>query len=655
MTACQKKGQGGLQPRGRQQHKESVDSESSTQAEAKGADTGNHNGREIKTKGLQQWEWDWTYVGHGEWSPPEDHHCRAEIQHTPLKQSQMEKEPGWVSKWLAEHDEDIKLHQEVLRDGYPNRWGVRRPVKTKWNLDRLRELLGNYHDKEVVEWITYGWPTGRLPTLPDPGISMRNHKGAVEHPQALAKYIVKEQGQGAVMGPYRKIPFQQKVGVSPLSTRPKKDSAERRVILDLSFPVGNSVNDGILKDNYMGLPAKLTFPRVDDFALRIYQLGKGCMMFKVDLSRYFRQLPLDPGDYSLLGYVINGKLYFDKVLPMGMRSAPYIAQRVTNAIAHIIHQLEFFLLNYVDDFVGAELKERIWDAYRALTMLLEELRVDTSEEKMVPPTTRLEFLGITFDSSQMTMEISQQKMEEINSELRTWLYRTKARRREVESLIGKLQFMAKCVKVGRIFLARLIQWIRGMDRHSEYSIPMEAKKDITWWGRCAQQFNGISLIWLHKYPVVDNVVVTDACLIGYGGTYKEQYFRGRFPEKLKGCNIALLEILAVMCALKLWAKHLEGQYFWIHVDNEAVATVLNTGACRDVALQNVLRGIALLAAKHQFVVKARHISGVSNRIPDWLSRWHEEEARKQFREHAKDNSLKQIKVACGLLDLTNNW
>ena len=78
-----------------------------------------------------------------------------------------------------------------------------------------------------------------------------------------------------------------------------------------------------------------------------------------------------------------------------------------------------------------------------------------------------------------------------------------------------------------------------------------------------------------------------------------------------------------MVALKIWAPELKGQYFWIHMDNEAVASVLNTGASRNVDLQNVLREIALLAAKHQFVIKAKHIMGISNRVPDWLSRWGE--------------------------------
>ena len=90
---------------------------------------------------------------------------------------------------------------------------------------------------------------------------------------------------------------------------------------------------------------------------------------------------------------------------MGLRSAPYIAQRITNAIAYIHRQLQFFLLNYMDDFVGAELKEHIWEAFLALTNLLDRLRVEVSKEKMVPPSTRLEFLGITFDCETMTMEI----------------------------------------------------------------------------------------------------------------------------------------------------------------------------------------------------------------------------------------------------------
>ena len=169
--------------------------------------------------------------------------------------------------------EDLMLSHLVRGRGYPNRYGARIKLKPRWNLDKLEELLQAYEDNEIVEWLRYGWPTGRLPTLEAPARNFKNHKGATDHPEALKKYIQKEIGKQAVIGPFNKIPFKQQVGISPISTRPKKGSTERRVIVDLSFPMGESVNDGMIKDNYMGKHVKLTFPRVDDLALRIYTLG----------------------------------------------------------------------------------------------------------------------------------------------------------------------------------------------------------------------------------------------------------------------------------------------------------------------------------------------------------------------------------------------
>ena len=178
----------------------------------------------------------------------------------------------------------------------------------------------------------------------------------------------------------------------------------------------------------------------------------------------------------------------------------------------------------------------------------------------------------------MTMEISKQKMCDIRQEINTWLYRKTAKCKEVESLIGKLQFIEKCIKVGRVFLSRLIQWIRHMNRSTEYPIPQEARKDIAWWGRCAANYNRVSIIWLHKDPMVDNLLATDACLTGYGGTRHNEYFRARFPKEYKGLNLAYLEILAVMVTLKVWGSQLAGKYFWVHMDRQLPLSAIQVPA-----------------------------------------------------------------------------
>ena len=57
----------------------------------------------------------------------------------------------------------------------------------------------------------------------------------------MDKYVNKETTLNALSGPFEEVPFDW-LRTNPCMTRPKKDSALRRVILDLSFPVGNSVN-----------------------------------------------------------------------------------------------------------------------------------------------------------------------------------------------------------------------------------------------------------------------------------------------------------------------------------------------------------------------------------------------------------------------------
>ena len=71
----------------------------------------------------------------------------------------------------------------VRKNGYPNRFGARIPVKSKWNLERLEQLLQGYEDKEIIEWIRFGWPTGRLPTLPPPAQTFKKSQRGDRSPR----------------------------------------------------------------------------------------------------------------------------------------------------------------------------------------------------------------------------------------------------------------------------------------------------------------------------------------------------------------------------------------------------------------------------------------------------------------------------------------
>ena len=81
-------------------------------------------------------------------------------------------------------------------------------------------------------------------------------------------------------------------------SRPK--GAGRRVILDLSYGE-NSVNVHTTRDSFDTMPFKLSLPSLDNLLPTLQRWGSDAQIFKVDISRAFRNVPVDPGDAIHLG------------------------------------------------------------------------------------------------------------------------------------------------------------------------------------------------------------------------------------------------------------------------------------------------------------------------------------------------------------------
>ena len=79
----------------------------------------------------------------------------------------------------------------------------------------------------------FGFPVGYEGPVPTP--TFHNHPSAVHHSNDVVAYIMKELGEGAMLGPFDQPPFTPWTQTNPLLTRPKKDFHLRRVIMDLSW------------------------------------------------------------------------------------------------------------------------------------------------------------------------------------------------------------------------------------------------------------------------------------------------------------------------------------------------------------------------------------------------------------------------------------
>ena len=162
----------------------------------------------------------------------------------------------------------VQANKAVRISGKPNFSGCRIPVPSSLNLEYLEKKLADYKDRTVIQLLRYGCPInyegrGNLSR------ACHNHRGATNFPEYIERLLKREVEAASVMGPFKSSSFDIPTTVSPLNIVPMRDSADRRVIVDLSFPKCKqleSVNGGISRDWYLGDPIQLRYPSVDNWS-----------------------------------------------------------------------------------------------------------------------------------------------------------------------------------------------------------------------------------------------------------------------------------------------------------------------------------------------------------------------------------------------------
>ena len=327
-------------------------------------------------------------------------------------------------------------------------------------------------------------------------------------------------------------------------------------------------------------------------------------------------------------------------------------------IAYIHRKMNYFLLNYVDDFIGTEYQSNVKQAHKALIRLLDNIGVKRSEKKSVPPSQKVEFIGNLVDAEKFTIGVTPNRLQELSKELNLWRFKKYTTRCELESLIGKLQFVSNCVKPGRLFVLRLLGEMKRMSRGKTYFMNEEVRLDTKWWYLFLPQFQGTEILWLLDTAKIDEEFAVDACLVRAGGVRGNEVFTVLFPDHKTQSdeNITHLELWSIIVALKLWGEQFRGKVIKISTDNEAVSIIVNSGCSQDRKLQSQLREVVWWTAKCGCKIKTVHLAGVKNKIPDLLSRWHEgRQVQDEFKQCTQDRKIKFKTIPNEWFKFEHNW
>lgn len=380
-----------------------------------------------------------------------------------------------------------------------------------------------------------------------------------------------------------------------------------------------------------------------------------CWFGKVDLSNCFLSFPMNESALKYLTFKFDGKLEQFVSLPFGLASAPYQCSLMLSVPAFRMRQAGLSFVRYLDDilFVAPSAAELRRDLQRAIDEL-ESFGLVINTSKLEGPVQRITFLGIVIDSTKATLECSDDRIDEIRSQLLATEQKASVTVKQAQSLIGKLSFAAKVLPGARPFMRRLHDLVRARgSRHGKATLDLDAgwRADVRFWIDHLSRWNGRQR-WRSSSsrPLV---FATDASTVGFGFhvEFIPQHvatdgwpasiklgsgFSGRYRAEHKDLHsshttIGWGELFAVLATLVTYGPVVRDQSLLFLIDNQSDVHILNRQATTSTTISSLLRRIYSEALAINVSLRATHRRGEDNVLADHLSRCQSEDVVEEWR------------------------
>lgn len=257
--------------------------------------------------------------------------------------------------------------------------------------------------------------------------------------------------------------------------------------------------------------------------------------------------------------------------------------------------------------------------------MCEDIGVPLAPDKTTQPSQIITFAGIELDAKLQEARLPQDKLDKCFQLIAKHYRCKKITLKDLQSVIGLLNFCCYIVPMGRAFLRRLINLTRGVSKPNFHiRLNKDARADLLTWHTFLTSFNGKGFFHDCGWPCdADYTIHTDSSgALGYGALYGNLWFSGKWPPELQHINIAVLELYPIVVSFLVWQGHLANKKITVYSDNEALVFILNKCTSKDNLIMQLIRTLILTCLQHNIQFRALHIPGANNTAADALSRFH---------------------------------
>lgn len=204
----------------------------------------------------------------------------------------------------------------------------------------------------------------------------------------------------------------------------------------------------------------------------------------------------------------------------------------------------------------------------------------------------------------MEVRLPLDKLTKCRELIHTCCQKSKLTLRQLQSILGTLNFACAVIMPGRAFLRCLTDVTMGLSKPFHFiGITKEVLED---WGSFLTDFNGRSLflpdVWCHSTSL--NLYTDASGSLGYGAVYGSRWPYGAWSNEWKGCNITLLELYPIVLAVTTWGALLANHCIRFHTDNLALVSIINQQTSRDKHIMHRIHRLVITCL--HFKILLRH-------------------------------------------------
>ena len=368
---------------------------------------------------------------------------------------------------------------------------LQQPAISSVNPDLLLHLLieTNFPNlalaKTIHNDLKYGAKIGCKGIFRQPTIATNAPSAYNDGPQvsdAIADWLQKGFAYGPI--PLSQVPVGAKF--SGIMTKPKPNGSVR-IILNLSAPLGTSVNEGINPSDFPTTMSSTTA------WLRVLRAaGRNAKMCKIDWADAYKHVAVHPDDTNLQWFSWAGKAFKELCLIFGCASSAGLFDRLAKAVLHIVLVKSNFprssTVQHLDDCCAAAPANSSTLDYFDFTFakvaaaLGVKLAPRDDPDKSFGPSTSGLVLGIRYDTVSWSWSLGQDKLIRLLHDLKNLITSETTTQQKVWSIVGKLIHIRPLIPNGKYNFHHLLKCNSLSTNKDEIlTLTSECKQQLFFW------------------------------------------------------------------------------------------------------------------------------------------------------------------------------